>query len=120
MFNLQKLLYFYTILTYILGFEDYRTTFSFISFNQLPGPYCRSVLIRNDERKETLFENFTVTLQPYTGTQPVLSTNLVIDDTPSFVRIEDDDCKILKIKNYISIYHLNLGILNNIIHSRMH
>ena len=55
------------------------------------------MIITNDNRKETLFENFTVTLQPYTGTQPVLSTNLVIDDTPSFVLIEDDDRKILKI-----------------------
>ena len=104
------------ILIFTLGFEDYRTTFNFISFNQLPGPYCSRLLIRNDNRKETLFENFTVTLQPYTETQPVLSTNLVIDDTPSFVVIEDDDCKILKILNYISIYHVTLGILNNIIH----
>ena len=86
------------ILIFTLGFEDYRPTLNFIRFNHSqPGPYCRTMIITNDNRKETLFENFTVTLQPYTGTQPVLSINLVIDDTPSFVVIEDDECKILKL-----------------------
>ena len=85
------------ILIFTLGFEDYRPTLNFIRFNHLqPGPYCRLMIITNDNRKETLFENFTVTLQNYTGTQPVLSTNLVVDDTPSFVVIEDDDGMMLK------------------------
>ena len=84
------------ILIFTLGFEDYQPTTNSIRFSPV-GPYCDTLIILNDRRKETLFENFTVTLQPYTGTQPVLSTNLVIDDTPSFVVIEDDDRKILKI-----------------------
>ena len=85
------------ILIFTLGNEDYQPTTNIIRFNQFAAsPYCGTILITNDNRKETLFENFTVTLQPYSGTQPVLSTNLVIDDTPSFVVIEDDDRKILK------------------------
>ena len=84
------------ILIFTLANEDYQPTTNSIRFSPV-GPYCDTLIILNDRRKETLFENFTVTLQPYTGTQPVLSTNLVIDDTPSFVVIEDDDCKILKL-----------------------
>ena len=85
------------ILIFTLGFEDYRPTNNIIRFNQFAAsPYCGTLIITDDNRKETLFENFTITLQPYTGTQPVLS-NLVVDDTPSFVVIEDDDRKILKL-----------------------
>ena len=84
------------ILIFTVGFEDYQPTTNIIRINEFAAsPYCGTLLITNDLRKEALFENFTVTLQPYTGT-PIL-TNLVVDDTPSFVAIEDDDCKILKL-----------------------
>ena len=84
------------ILIFTLGNEDYQPTTNIIRFTEFAAsPYCGTLLITDDNRKETLFENFTVTLQPYTGTQPVL-TNLVVDDTPSFVVIQDDDRKILK------------------------
>ena len=93
---------------YSIGKEDYQPTTNQIKFNHLAAsPYCGTLLITDDKRKETLFENFTVTLQPYTGTQPLLSTNLVVDDTPSSVVIEDDDRKIL-VYNYIYIYHVTL------------
>ena len=93
------------ILIFTLGNEDYSQPSNIIRFDQFAAsPYCGILLITNDNRKETLFENFTVTLQPYSGTQPVLSTNLVVDDTHSFVIIEDDDRKILKLHQYIYMY----------------